>query len=268
MQARPKKSLGQNFLIHRQIAERIVHASGVTESDIVLEIGPGTGMLTRALLAKAWKVVAIEADAELVIGLKDSFSEEISTEKLTLLSADVRSYDPYTLTGDYLLVANIPYYLTGELFRKFLTADHKPKSITFLVQKEVAERIARSKKESLLSLSIKAFGTPTYCFTVPKGAFFPAPTIDSAVISIKNIHSPFSSAQEEAAFFTLIHAGFAHKRKQLGGNLSEIASKDEVQQALLKAGISPKARAEDLPLSSWMILTKIIHTKFTIAQNT
>jgi 16S rRNA (adenine1518-N6/adenine1519-N6)-dimethyltransferase len=256
---RPKKSLGQNFLIHKQIAERIVFVAGITVERTVLEIGPGTGMLTRALLTKAGKVIAVEADAELLPRLEEAFAADIAAQKLELVSSDIRSFDSSSIQSDYAVVANIPYYITGELFRTFLSATHKPVSLTFLVQKEVAVRIARSKKESLLSLSVKVYGTPAYCFTVPKGAFSPAPSIDSAVISITNIHSPFEDAAEETRFFEIIHAGFAHKRKQLAGNLSELYPSEVVRAALSEAGIPPKARAEDIPLSSWRSLTKLMH---------
>jgi 16S rRNA (adenine1518-N6/adenine1519-N6)-dimethyltransferase len=247
----PKKSLGQNFLMHKQIAERIVMVASVTSEDTVLEIGPGTGMLTRALLTKAGKVIAVETDDELIPQLQETFATEIQTGKLELIKADIREFDPSTISGPYLLIANIPYYITGEIIRKFLTATHKPSSLTFLVQKEVAVRIARSKKESLLSLSVKAFGTPKYQFTVPKGAFFPAPTIDSAVLSVTSIHSPFSSAQDEARFFDILHAGFAHKRKQLAGNLSELFPLDQILKALEVANLKKTVRAEDVSLSAW-----------------
>jgi 16S rRNA (adenine1518-N6/adenine1519-N6)-dimethyltransferase len=247
----PKKSLGQNFLMHRRIAERIVMVAGAVESDTVLEIGPGTGMLTRALLEKAGKVIAVEADAELVLQLKETFNEEIKAGRLELIEGDVREFDPAAVGGRYLLIANIPYYITGEIIRKFLTTPNKPASLTLLVQKEVAVRIARSKKESLLSLSVKVFGTPKYEFTVPRGAFFPAPNVDSAVLSVTNIHSPFASTDEEEHFFQILHAGFAHKRKQLAGNLSELYPPEVVKNALEQTGLKLTIRAEDVPLQAW-----------------
>jgi 16S rRNA (adenine1518-N6/adenine1519-N6)-dimethyltransferase len=254
-----KKSLGQNFLMHRQTAERIVDAAGVTSNDTVLEIGPGTGMLTRALLAKAARVIAIEADFELIPKLEAEFATEIENGRFELISSDARSFEPEQIKESYILVANIPYYITGELIRKFLTASHKPSSLTFLVQKEVAVRIARSKKESLLSLSVKAFGTPIYRFTVPKGAFYPAPSIDSAVLSITDIKSPFTSDVVEAQFFDVLHAGFAHKRKQLAKNLEEVFTKESVELALKEVKLQRTIRAEDVSLSSWITIANLIH---------
>jgi len=252
---RAKKSLGQNFLMHRQIAERIADVADIA-GKTVLEIGPGTGMLTRALLSRASRVVALETDAELLPLLTEEFGDEIAAGTLELLHQDVRTFDPKTITGPYSLVANIPYYITGEIFRQFLTADHKPSSMTLLVQKEVAVRIVRAKKESLLSLSVKAFGTPSYEFTVPRGAFKPAPNVDSAVISITNIQQDaFEGKSAEERFFTVLRAGFAHKRKQLAKNLGEIVPDPAARAALATVGIPERARSEDVSLSSWRSLT-------------
>jgi 16S rRNA (adenine1518-N6/adenine1519-N6)-dimethyltransferase len=246
---RAKKSLGQNFLMHARIAERIVMVAGVGQEDTVLEIGPGRGMLTQQLMLRAKRVVAVEADAELVGHLQQIFAGEIANGKLELIHADIRTFDPATINDAYTLVANIPYYITGEIIRMFLTAHHQPSSMTLLVQKEVAARIARSKKESLLSLSVKAYGTPHYEFTVPRGAFTPAPGVDSAVLTIRAIsRNHFSSGKHEERFFTYLHAGFAHKRKFLANNLGGEGLKAE--------GIPAKARAEDLALEDWLTLTK------------
>ncbi len=253
---RAKKGLGQHFLMHRQTSERIVEAAGIRATDTVLEIGPGTGNLTRELLKAAKKVIAVETDAELEPVLRETFAEELSSGKLELIMGDIRSFDSQTITEPYALVANIPYYITGEIIRQFLTAIHKPTSITLLVQKEVAVRIAREKKESLLSLSVKAFGTPKYCFTVPKGAFVPAPSVDSAVFSIAEIHSPFETPADEQHFFDILHAGFAHKRKMLARNLESVAEMEKIVAAFAREGLSTKIRAEDVPLQKWLALSQ------------
>ncbi|MEO6536438.1 MAG: 16S rRNA (adenine(1518)-N(6)/adenine(1519)-N(6))-dimethyltransferase RsmA [Candidatus Paceibacterota bacterium] len=256
----PKKSLGQNFLMHPQIAERIVMSALLPEGATVLEIGPGTGMLTRALLAKTGKVVAVEADDELVPQLAETFASEIEMGKLELIHGDIRSFDPTSLGNPYALVANIPYYITGEIMRMFLEAEHKPYSMTLLVQKEVAERIARSHdKQSILSLSVKAYGEPTYCFTVPRGAFRPAPNVDSAVISIQNIRNDaFFSPEEEKMFFKVLKTGFAHKRKRLAKNLEDLAPAAFILESLRSVGLDENIRSEDMKLDSWKALAEII----------
>jgi 16S rRNA (adenine1518-N6/adenine1519-N6)-dimethyltransferase len=246
---RAKKSLGQNFLMHARIAERIALVAGPTPKTTVFEIGPGTGMLTRELLKLAKKVVALEADDELFEELQETFANEIAIGEFELMHGDIRTFDITSLPKGYALVANIPYYLTGEIFRMFLASPNQPSSMTLLVQKEVAERIARSEKESILSLSVKAYGTPKLEFTVPRGAFNPAPKVDSAVLTIRDIsRKNFASSEQEEKFFTLLHAGFAHKRKFVRKNLLE---------AGLSSGDIPlKARAEDLSLSDWLTLSR------------
>jgi len=258
-----KKSLGQHFLMHARIAERIVLVADVGKDDTVLEIGPGTGMLTKELLKQAERVVAIEADGELFEKLKADFASEITEGRLDLIHADIRTW-PTPGVGHvdqkkYKVVANIPYYLTGEIFRMFLSAKNQPGSMTLLVQKEVAERITRSGKpysakatkgkESILSLSVKAYGEPKYEFTVPRGAFRPAPKVDSAVLTIRNIsRKNFATTAHEKRFFDLIHAGFAHKRKLVGNNLKWLVSGKILRAARVPDG----ARAEDVALSDWL----------------
>ncbi|MGB4076484.1 MAG: 16S rRNA (adenine(1518)-N(6)/adenine(1519)-N(6))-dimethyltransferase RsmA [Minisyncoccia bacterium] len=262
---RAKKSLGQNFLMHARIAERIADVAQIPETGTVLEIGPGTGKLTKPLLVRAARVIAVEADAELLSRLEVTFAKEVVEGRCKLIHGDIRTFDLAHLQGPYQLVANIPYYLTGEILRQFLSAKKKPTSMTLLVQKEVAERIARSKKESLLSLSVKIYGTPKYEFSVPRGAFTPAPNVDSAVLSIQNIRNDvFSSPEQEAFFFDVLHAGFAHKRKRLAGNLSVFGTRDEVREALISAGIAENARAEDVPLASWRELVTCLARKRSV----
>lgn len=267
----PKKSLGQNFLQHPQIAERIVREARVAEGVPVLEIGPGTGMLTRALLAAGHRVIAVEADGELYRALTETFSREIGEGRLEIFHEDIRTFAVEPVLernrqgNSYAVVANIPYYLTGDIIRRFLTARHKPISMTLLVQKEVAERIARQRgknpKESLLSLSVKAFGTPRYCFTVTKGSFFPPPKVDSAVISIDSIRQDaFTTAADEAFFFEVLRAGFVHKRKLLIRNLEELFPRERIAEGFEKAGIPASIRPEDLTLEQWQQLVHHLST--------
>jgi 16S rRNA (adenine1518-N6/adenine1519-N6)-dimethyltransferase len=250
--------------MHARIAERIALAARLTEGSVVFEIGPGTGMLTRELLKVAGKVIALEADYALYELLQTEFKNEIEEGKLELIHGDIRTFDIETLPKGYALAANIPYYLTGEIFRMFLTAQNQPLSMTLLVQKEVAVRIARSKKESILSLSVKAFGTPKLEFTVPRGAFTPAPKVDSAVLTIRDItRKNFGTQKEEEKFFALVHAGFAHKRKFVRKNLTEAGftlplnvPPDGTSGEQAEPVLAEKARAEDLKLEDWLLLVK------------
>ncbi len=256
---RARKSLGQNFLMHARIAERIALVARLTSETVVLEIGPGTGMLTRELLKVAGKVIAIEADQALFKKLQIDFIRDIADGRLELIHSDIRNY-PLNIAiaenSGYQVVANIPYYLTGEIFRMFLGSKHQPNAMTLLVQKEVAQRIAclpagrlGKNKESILSLSVKAYGTAKYEFTVPRGAFKPAPNVDSAVLTVRDIsRENFSTPEEEQRFFTFIHAGFAHKRKFVRNNL--------IDAGLPVGDIPLKARAEDLPLSMWLGISR------------
>jgi len=245
---RARKSLGQNFLMHARIAERIALTAKLAPDAVVFEIGPGTGMLTAELLKLAGKVIALEADYELFETLQTKFSSEIAHDRLELVHGDIRTFDLTTLPKSYVLAANIPYYLTGEIFRMFLESKNQPSAMTLLVQKEVADRIvARDGKESILSLSVKAYGTPKREFTVPRGAFKPAPKVDSAVLTVRDIsRKNFVNQKEEELFFKLLHAGFSHKRKFVRKNLLEVG--------LPSGNIPEKARAEDVSLTEWLAI--------------
>jgi len=256
-----KKSLGQHFLTGTSYVRAVADAGRAGEGDTVLEVGPGRGVLTAELLARGARVIAVEKDRELIPLLREKFETEISSSRLTLVEDDALACDPsfYKLkTQNYKLIANIPYYITGALFEKFLAGKVQPSAIVFLVQKEVAERVAHSKKESILSLSVKAFGTPKYVKTVPRGAFAPAPSVDSAILAIENIsRKNFKNAAHEKQFFALLHAGFAHKRKLLVRNLEPVLG-ERARESLTRAGIPLKSRAEDIPLEKWLELASFL----------
>ncbi len=258
---RAKKSLGQNFLTSRKIAGDIVRAARVARGDTVLEIGPGKGMLTTELLATGADVVAIEKDAELIPLLQDKFAEEIENKQLILIEGDALkvAFRKSVLPDHFKLVANIPYYITGEIIRMFLSSKHQPSSMTLLVQKEVAERIvARNGKESILSLSVKAYGEPKYIAKVPARFFNPKPKVDSAILHIANISKNFFSHISEDQFFNVVKTGFAQKRKKLVNNLSSIDSKEELQKIFKNLNTDENTRAEDVPLNKWIQLTQLL----------
>jgi len=257
---RAKKSLGQNFLNSPSAVRWAVEAAKLTSDDLVLEIGPGRGKLTEALLETGARVLAVEKDPELIAFLQEKFAAQLKSGQLILHEGDILEADAHNLFTYYLLlttfttyklVANIPYYITGQIIRKFLETDFPPELMVLMVQKEVGERIvATDGKESILSLSVKAFGEPRYLKTVSKSSFIPAPSVDSALILIDKISKERLEGVKEEVFFELIKKGFSQKRKQIKGNL-------EISEEILgKCGIDPKARAEDLKLEDWLKLAK------------
>lgn len=253
-----KKSLGQHFLTNPRIAQHMVDAANITEGDTVLEIGPGEGVLTRPLLASGAHITAIEADIRAVETLKKVFHEEIGVGALTVFHEDMRTFDLATLgftDAAFAVVANIPYYITGLLFETVLSGAAKPHTVVFLVQKEVAERIARSKKESLLSLSVKAYGTPHLISTVARGNFSPPPQVDSAILKITDISRDTFARISEASLFRVIKTGFKARRKQLLGNLTTLAERQDLLKVFSTLNIPPDARGEDIPIEIWEKLT-------------
>lgn len=258
---RAKKSLGQNFLTSRAVARDIVAAAHITPSDTVLEIGPGKGFLTEGLLEKSGNVIAVEKDVRMVEYLKDKFAGEIANKKLKLIEKDILAFNPTDyglLTTNYKLVANIPYYITGEITRMFLSGDIQPSHMVLMVQKEVADRIvARDGKESILSMSVRAYGTPKYIQKVPARYFSPEPNVDSAVLLIENISkNNFKNKKDEGRFFEVVKRGFAHKRKMLLGNLKGFYSTQEIEKEFEKCAIASTARAENLSLNQWLCLSE------------
>lgn len=248
--------LGQHLLTSSAIAKAVAEAGNTKRGGRVLEVGPGKGMLTKELLALGVKVSAIEKDPAMVAALQELFADEIKHKQLLLVEGDARDVlrsSSLLVRAPYAVVANIPYYITGELIRLFLSGNPKPHTIALLVQKEVAERIARSKKESILSLSVKVYGEPVYVRTVKPGSFNPPPSVDSAILAIHNISSKhLRNEKETELFFTLVKRGFAQKRKTLIGNLSALYSKDVLKPLFEKLELKSNVRAEDVPLESWL----------------
>lgn len=255
-----KKSLGQNFLNSKTVARDIVRAGELSSADTVLEIGPGKGFLTSELLSSGARVVAVEKDDRMIPLLAEKFSAEIKKRQFVLIHGDIideLGKNTLKLPHQYKLVANIPYYLTGQIIRIFLEAESKPERMILMVQKEVATRIvARDKKESILSIAVKVYGTPKLIKKVPARYFTPAPKVDSAILSIENISGEnFLDATTEKLFFEIVRAGFAHKRKVLSGNLKELFGARTLQ-VLEEVGVARNARAENLSLEQWLALAR------------
>ena len=265
---RAKKSLGQNFLKSKSVLNEIVRTAKVGVGDLILEVGPGDGRLSKVLLAQGGRVIAVEKDDRLIPLLKEKFVAEISSGQLRLVHDDILNFDPINhelKAKNYSIVANIPYYITGNFLRKFLSAEVQPKRMVLMLQKEVARRIVASdKKESLLSISVKCYGEPRYIQTVAARDFAPRPKVDSAILLIENISRKFfeDNQIDEERFFTVLKAGFAHKRKFLISNLKDAAPRPagggaaSWSEKFQLCEISEKARAEDLSLEEWKCLTR------------
>ncbi len=246
--------LGQHFLTNPTVARSLVEAAQVKKGSVVVEIGPGTGALTRELLAAGGTVFAVEKDTSLVSQLRELFMVELENGTLKLFEMDVRDalIESMGVSAPYVLAANIPYYITGEIIRRFLTMQHQPETMALLIQKEVADRIvAKDGKESILSLSVKAYGVPRIVRKVPAGNFNPPPSVDSAIIGISHISRAFFDTISENDFFSVIKRGFGSKRKLLSGNLSSLIPKEVTASVLISHGLSASARAEELPLPVW-----------------
>lgn len=258
-----KKSLGQHFLTSKTAVSDIIRAADVSSSDVVLEIGPGKGFLTEALLARARRVVAVEKDDSLITHLTSRFEKEIREGRLSLIRGDILSLDHKALglPETFKLVANIPYYITGALLRQCLETGVQPLSLTLLLQKEVVDRIiARDGKESILSISVKVYGIPKRVAKVPKRYFSPPPKVDSAILTVTNISKKFFEDTNEKKFFAILHAGFQHKRKLLIRNLETLYEKGVLRSAFETCSIDIKARAENLTREQWGCIVQYLRT--------
>ena len=305
-----KKSLGQNFLKSVPALHAIVNAGEIKNTDTILEIGPGKGALTEKLLEVAGTVIAVEKDRDLLEFLQTKFSKEITEGKFILINEDILEFSGnkifnsegptrYSEKGvggkillpensNYKIIANIPYNITGAILKKFLTAENQPERMVLMVQNEVAKRIvARDGSESILSISVKAYGNPKIIMKVPARYFSPAPKVDSAIIAITEINgnnfafispleeyplggggnastpsrkraTPQEGNKFEKNFWEIVKIGFAHKRKMLLGNLKE--SNDNINwiSILNSLNISEKTRAENLTLKDWLEIAKML----------
>ncbi len=256
-----KKSLGQNFLITPRIVEMIALAGEIKPGETVIEIGPGKGALTAELLRAGARVVAIEKDDRLIPVLSELFAAEISAGTFTLIHGDVMEITETELSqavgASYKVIANIPYYITGQIIRTFLARHNQPTMMILMVQKEVATRvIARDGKESILALSVKAFAVPSLVMNVARGNFFPIPNVDSAVIKLSHIRNPFSDKTAEDRFFSFVKSGFAQKRKKLISNLEAVEDREVLKKQFAKLGLDENTRAEDVPLETWIKLAQ------------
>jgi 16S rRNA (adenine1518-N6/adenine1519-N6)-dimethyltransferase len=253
----PDKSLGQNFLNDPQILKQIVQAAEVDAHDMVLEIGPGLGSLTSRLAASARLVVAVELDERLIPILRQALA---TYRNVRIIHGDILAlpFDQILAEEGYLVVANIPYYITSAVIRRLLEAPLRPRRIVLTIQKEVAQRVCAEPGElSLLALSVQVYGTPQIMFHIPAGAFYPPPKVDSAVVRIEIAPAPRLPANELKSFFQLAKAAFSQKRKNLRNSLAAGLGwePNQAQRLLEHAGIDPHRRPETVSLEEWAALT-------------
>ncbi len=262
-----QKRLGQHFLVDEDILECILSAAELSRKDIIVEVGPGLGILTKRLAEVAGKVIAVELDFKLVRMLRESLA---SFSNVKIIHADILKIAPQQLLGDYLtipelaqgykVVANLPYYITSPILRHFLEAWAKPSLMVVMVQKEVGEAIAANPgKMSLLSVSTQFYSKPTIIAFVPAGSFYPPPKVDSLILRLDVYSKPTIEVCDVDSFFDMVSCGFRSPRKQLRNSLAQALGMSPSQVALLlgRAGIEAKRRAETLNLGEWKELGEV-----------
>jgi 16S rRNA (adenine1518-N6/adenine1519-N6)-dimethyltransferase len=256
-----KKSLGQNFLKNDTVIHQIVDFSHIIPNDIVVEIGPGQGILTEALAQKAGGVIAIELDERLIPILEQKFKDR---ENVTIIHGDVLHMNINSLISGfdtYKVVANIPYYITAPIIRLFLEQEHVPGSLTLMVQKEVAERLcARPGDMSIIAVAAQYYADVEYGFTVSRNDFDPVPAVDSAVITL---HVKKDKPDDSKTFFRVVKIGFSARRKTLCNNIANgyHKSKDDVVGILRSIGLGENVRAQELSIEQWKILAEKLDEK-------
>jgi 16S rRNA (adenine1518-N6/adenine1519-N6)-dimethyltransferase len=256
----PKKSLGQNFLHDPNALEKIVELAGLPPGMTVVEIGPGTGNLTRVLAREAARVIAVELDERLVSLLRAELAAEPRVELVHGDILDINLADRVG-TAPYMVVANLPYYITSAVLRHFFENPPRPDRLVLTVQREVAERLVATPGEmSLLAVSVQFYGQPRIVMHLSPAAFWPRPDVESAVVRIDVYPAPPVAVPDERLFFRVVRAGFGQKRKQLRNSLSAGLHLDKARaDALLsEAGVDPRRRAETLGLEEWAAITRAV----------
>jgi len=247
-----KRPLGQHFLFDKSILKKIMDCSQVTPDDQVVEIGAGTGTLTKLISGRARKVIAIEIDRRLVAKLKERLPTRTNVEVIT---ANALKFPYESIKGKFKVVANIPYYITTPLLFRLLDFKEKIPSITLLLQKEIASRIVASsggRDYGVLSITVQLHTRPALKFLVPRGVFSPPPEVDSAVVHFKVSPKPLFKIQNEQFFLKVVKTAFSQRRKTI---LNSLKSFEGIKQALLQAGIDSKLRPEKLSIGDFVRLT-------------
>lgn len=256
-QLHPKKGLGQNFLVDKWALKKVIGTARLTKKDIVLEIGPGMGNLTQVIAKKAKKVIAVEKDLKLIPVLREFLKDFKNAE---IVQGDVLKI-PLNLKR-YKVVANLPFYLTAPVIRKFLESELKPEEMVLIVQKEVAQRVcAKPPKMSILAVSVQFYAKPEIMNYIPRKSFWPEPKIDSAILKISGIRA-WKSKTKRDLFFKVVKAGFSQPRKMLINNLAKKLGieKEKIKEVFKENHISASQRPETLDIKDWENLSQKLST--------
>ena len=249
----PLKKLGQNFLIDRNIIKKMVNL--VEPDETVIEVGPGLGSLTVPTAKRVKELIAVEKDEKIVHILENEFLGQFNN--VTLIKGDILETEGIIPSGNYSVLANLPFYITSPVIRMFLESKNPPIKMILMIQKEVAKRIcAKPPEMSVLAVSVQFYAKPKILFKVSRNSFWPSPGVDCAVMAIERNSFPPKVGTED--FFRVVRAGFSHPRAQLLNNFSKELKldKEKVKKAMLSSGIDPRRRAESLNLDEWLILTE------------
>jgi 16S rRNA (adenine1518-N6/adenine1519-N6)-dimethyltransferase len=257
---RPSRALGQNFLVDPTVIDRIADAAGIADADLVVEIGPGLGILTRAVAPAARRFLAIELDTELATYLRHLFAGCANVEIAEADFLRIPLEDLVAPGDDWVVVANLPYSVANPIVRRLLEAEHPPRQSTVMVQLEVAQRlVARPPDMSILSIAAQLYARSELLFRVPPGSFVPSPKVESAVVALVRREDVPVVPDDRSAFFRLVTAGFRQKRKTIANSMANELSlpKPVVEQRLTDAGIDPSLRAERLDVDDWVRLLRV-----------
>jgi 16S rRNA (adenine1518-N6/adenine1519-N6)-dimethyltransferase len=255
---KPKDYLGQNFLIDEQVLDEIVQVADLKSTDVVLEVGPGLGVLTGELASRVKEVYAIEKDSNLASMLRHEFAAE---KKVKIINEDIlRFHIARNILSEYKVVANIPYYLTSKLLQLLLESEHPPTLMVLMIQKEVGERVIASVGElSILGISVQIYADVEISASVSKHSFWPVPKVDSVVLKITP-KNKYPQIKDKKLFFRIIKIAFAGKRKQIHNSLTHglHLSKEKVAELITKSGIELTARPQDISIQQWIALYESI----------
>jgi 16S rRNA (adenine1518-N6/adenine1519-N6)-dimethyltransferase len=261
---RPTKSLGQHFLQDWSVVNRIVAATIVGPNDVVVEVGPGLGVLTQGLAEQAGRLIAVEIDSRLARRLGEQFAGQAT---VSIIEKDVLAAAPEALLVEagmaedapYRVAGNLPYNAGAAIVRHFLEAAHQPLSLVVMLQREVADSmVAGPGRMSLLGVSVQVYATARKLFNVPPRAFYPPPKVFSSVVKLDVLPQPLAPREEIAGFFRIVRAGFSAPRKQLRNTLAQGLGTPagEAAAAIEAAGIDPELRPQDLGIAEWLMLAR------------